>query len=217
VANAKTKTAPSADIPLRERILYAAFSAFMEKGYDGTSTLEIATRAKVSKRELYALFRTKQEMFAAGVAARARRMHGPLELPLARDVGAFERTLMDFATTFLREICNPVVVGVWRLAAVEAVRSPELARIIDESGRLPNVRALTHFLTQAQSSGVICDGDPVEMTRQFFSLLSGDLLLRLILRIAEPPGDAEVARRARVATHVLLTLYPAKALRREGA
>jgi AcrR family transcriptional regulator len=42
--------------PMRERILRAAFLAFMEDGYAGTSTLDIATRAKVSKRDLYANF-----------------------------------------------------------------------------------------------------------------------------------------------------------------
>jgi AcrR family transcriptional regulator len=212
VAKAKAKVrakAAAPDTPLKERILHAAFGAFIEKGYEGTSTLEIATRAKVSKRELYALFRTKQEMFAAGVAARARRMHGPLDLPLAHDVGAFERTLADFGTTFLREACSAQVIGVWRLAAVEAVRSPELARIIDVSGREPNVRALVDFLTQAQSSGIV-GGDPDQMCRQFFALLSGDLLLRLILRVAEPPGETEIERRAQAATRALITLYPAK-------
>jgi AcrR family transcriptional regulator len=37
---------------VRERILEAAFAAFMKSGYAMTSTLEIATRARVSKREL---------------------------------------------------------------------------------------------------------------------------------------------------------------------
>jgi hypothetical protein len=39
----------------RERILDAAFASFMKSGYATTSTLEIATRARVSKRELYAV------------------------------------------------------------------------------------------------------------------------------------------------------------------
>ena len=40
-------------VPDRQRILGAAFSAFMANGYAETSTLEIATRARVSKRALY--------------------------------------------------------------------------------------------------------------------------------------------------------------------
>jgi AcrR family transcriptional regulator len=38
---------------VRERILKAAFAAFKKSGYATASTLEIATRARVSKRELY--------------------------------------------------------------------------------------------------------------------------------------------------------------------
>ena len=47
---------------VRERILDAAFTAFMKSGYAAASMLEIATRASVSKRELYALVGNKQEM-----------------------------------------------------------------------------------------------------------------------------------------------------------
>jgi len=39
---------------VRGRILDAAFAAFMKSGYATASMLEIATRARVSKRELYA-------------------------------------------------------------------------------------------------------------------------------------------------------------------
>ncbi len=50
---------------VRQRILEAAFAAFREKGYAGATTREIATRAKVSKRDLYTLFPDKQTMLAA--------------------------------------------------------------------------------------------------------------------------------------------------------
>src|SRR5262252_6977570 len=50
---------------VRTRILDAAFAAFMKNGYAATSTLEIATRARVSKRELYTEVGNKQEMLIA--------------------------------------------------------------------------------------------------------------------------------------------------------
>src|SRR3569833_2464763 len=62
---------------VRGRILDAAFAAFMENGYAAASTLEIATRARVSKRELYALVGNKQEMLIACINARASRGRGP--------------------------------------------------------------------------------------------------------------------------------------------
>jgi AcrR family transcriptional regulator len=51
--------------PVRQRIVAAAFSVFSERGYQGSNTLEIATRARVSKRALYALVGNKQEMLVA--------------------------------------------------------------------------------------------------------------------------------------------------------
>jgi hypothetical protein len=41
---------------VRERVRKAGFAEFCKRGFSGASTLEIATRAKVSKRDLYALF-----------------------------------------------------------------------------------------------------------------------------------------------------------------
>src|SRR5258708_9083733 len=67
---------------VRERILDAAFAAFMKNGYATTSTLEIATRARVSKRELYALVGNKQEMLMASISERAKRFDVPAELPV---------------------------------------------------------------------------------------------------------------------------------------
>ena len=59
---------------MRQRILHAAFHAFTENGYAGTSTLAIATRAKVSKRDLYGLFENKQAMLVACIKSRTAAM-----------------------------------------------------------------------------------------------------------------------------------------------
>jgi AcrR family transcriptional regulator len=65
---------------VRKRILGAALSAFMEGGYAQTSTLEIATRARVSKRELYSLFGNKEAMLVACITERARRFEDHVAL-----------------------------------------------------------------------------------------------------------------------------------------
>jgi AcrR family transcriptional regulator len=100
--------------PSRERILNAAFSAFTEKGYARTSTLEIATRAKVSKRELYALCADKSALLRDAVTERAKRMRLALELPAAKDGGALATTLTAFGTAIMRGVCEA---GSGRLSA----------------------------------------------------------------------------------------------------
>ena len=69
---------------MSKRILGAAFKSFVEKGYAGTSTLEIATRAKVSARDLYASVGNKQAILVAGIRDRTAKMQLRPELPVPR-------------------------------------------------------------------------------------------------------------------------------------
>ena len=66
------------DTDRRQSIVGAAFSVLMEKGYAGASTLEIARRARVSKRELYAEFGSKAGILEALIASTSSRMQVPL-------------------------------------------------------------------------------------------------------------------------------------------
>ena len=81
---------------VREHILKAAFAAFMESGYSTASMLEIATRARVSKREIYALVGNKQETLIACISERAKRLEVPADLPVLRDRKALAQVLASF-------------------------------------------------------------------------------------------------------------------------
>src|SRR5262249_60472114 len=89
---------------VRERILDAAFAAFVKSGYAAASMLEIATRARVSKRELYALVGNKQEMLIACITERAKRFDVPAHLPALRDRKALEQALASLGAKLLHEI-----------------------------------------------------------------------------------------------------------------
>ena len=140
---------------VRERILEAAFAAFMKSGYATTSTLEIATRARVSKRELYALVGNKQEMLIACISERAKRLDVPADLPVLRDRETLEQVLASFGTKLVREISDPTVIAVFRLAIAEAVQAPEVARALNSIGREASRAALRKIMAQAQASGLL--------------------------------------------------------------
>jgi AcrR family transcriptional regulator len=195
------------ETPVRQRILSAAFSAFTEAGYAETSTLEIARRARVSKRELYAVVGNKQEMLVACIRERAKRLQAPADLPEPRDRDTLERTLVAFGTQLLRETTNPVVIAVFRLAIAEAVRAPEVARALHSLGHQTSRTALTAIMAQAQSHRLL-NGGPPEMAEQFAALLWGDLMISLLLRIVDTPAPREITRRARSAATAFLQLHP---------
>ena len=192
--------------PLQGRILEAAFCTFMEKGYAATSMLEIATRAKVSKREIYAVWEDKAALLRDAIADRAQRMRLPLELPAPKDRGALAATLTAFGAAILRGVCNPAVRAVYWLAISESGSAPEVARLL-EKARGENRAALTRTLALAQAAGLIA-GEPAAMAVDFFGLLWGDLLLQMLLRVAAPPTSQGMDKMAREAAEKFLRLYP---------
>ena len=202
-----TERRESEDATVRARILDAAFTVFMERGYAATSTLEIATRARVSKRELYALVGNKQEMLVECISARSRRLRVPADFPVAHDRETLAHVLASLGTQLVREITDPTVVAVFRLAIAEAVHAPEVAQTLDSIGREASRAALRQIMAQAQTSGLLI-GRPAELADQFGGLLWGNLLVSLLLGVAEQPNSREVAARARDATAAFLTLHP---------
>jgi len=192
---------------VRERILTAAFEAFHERGYAATSTLEIATRARVSKRELYALVGNKQKMLIAAIGERAKRFKVLADMPMLRDRATLAQVLRAFGTQLVREVTDPTVVGVFRLAIAEAVQAPEVAQTLDSLGRETGRAALRNIMTEARAAGLI-DGSPADLAEQFAGLLWRDLLISLLLGVAQRPNLRATETRARDAAEAFLRLHP---------
>ena len=196
---------------VRRRILDAAFAAFMKHGYASSSTLEIATRARVSKRELYTLVGNKHEMLVACISARAKRLQIHADLPVPHDRESLERVLTSLGTQLLRETTDPTVVAVFRLAIAEAVNAPEVAQTLDSIGRETSRAAVRQIMTQAVTSGLL-QGRAAELAEQFGVLLWGNLMIGLLLGVAGRPNSREIVARARAATAAFLQLHPLPAL-----
>ena len=192
---------------VRKRILKAAFAAFTKSGYATASTLEIATRARVSKRELYALVGNKQEMLIACIGERARRFDVPADLPVPCDRETLAKVLASFGTKLVREATDPTVIAVFRLAISEVIHAPEVARALDSIARETSRAALRKIMARAQASGLLTGG-PAELAKEFAGLLWRDLQVSLLLGVAERPNSREIARRARDAAAAFLKLHP---------
>jgi AcrR family transcriptional regulator len=195
------------DETARARILEAAFAAFMKSGYAETSTLEIATRARVSKRELYALVGNKQEMLIACISERAKRLEVPAGLPVLRDRETLAQVLTSFGTKLVREVSDPTVIAVFRLAIGEAVQAPEVARALNSIGREASRAGLRKIMAEAQASGLLT-GRPADLAAQFTGLLWRDLMVSLLLGVSERPNPREIAERAHDAAAAFLQLHP---------
>ncbi len=214
VTKKSAKPVPAAEggNPVRARILEAAFSAFMERGFAETSTLEIATRARASKRELYAEFGSKQDMLLACIRQRAERLKLPVDLPEITDRHTLHQALVAFGTQLMREVSDPTVVAVFRLAISEAVRAPEVAQTLADVAIAASREALREIMRRGIDARVLGGGAP-EMAEHFAGLLWGSRMVGLLLNIAERPSAREIAARAERAASAFLLAYPVPARR----
>jgi len=189
-------------------VLNAAFTLFREQGFSSTSMLDIVTLARISKRDLYALFNNKHALLAAMINERAQQMRRPLDptTPVPQSREALAALLVEFGVAILSTVCQPEVLTVFRLAIAESDRAPEIARTLHRNGRQANQKALTELVRKAQSLGLVPAGDPGALAAGYISELWGDLLIRLLMRIRQTPTKREIEVRARAATETLMAL-----------
>jgi AcrR family transcriptional regulator len=193
---------------IRDRVLKAAFTLFREHGFSSTSMLDIVTAARVSKRDLYALFDNKHALLAACISERAERMRRPLDTatPAPDTREALAALLVEFGISILKTVCHPDVLTVFRLAIAESDRAPAIGRTLDSSGRDANHKALAELVGKGQAQGLIHAGDPAALAARYLAVLWGDLLIRLLMRVCKAPTEREILPRARAATETLLAL-----------
>ncbi|MBV8776375.1 MAG: TetR/AcrR family transcriptional regulator, partial [Alphaproteobacteria bacterium] len=134
-------------------LLNTASRLFLKHGFDALSIDEIAKRAAVAKRFIYARYRDKAELFVAAVehclADRLEALHA-FE-PSARRA---EAGLVDFGRTLLRIALQPDTLALQRLFLGAAHRFPELTRLFIARTRRRGLgeieRVLNHYAAKGQ-------------------------------------------------------------------
>jgi len=207
-ADSPESPVPFKPLSIRDRVLAAAFDLFREHGFSSTSMLDIVTRARVSKRDLYALFKNKHALLAACIGERTQQMRLPLDpaVPMPQTRRALAALLVELGVSILKTVCLPEVLTVFRLAIAESDRAPGIARALDNSGRGANLKALTELIEKAQALGLVVSGDPDVLAARYFAVLLADLQIRLLLRVRQAPTKREIDARARTATETLTAL-----------
>ncbi|MCX7381466.1 MAG: TetR/AcrR family transcriptional regulator [Alphaproteobacteria bacterium] len=191
----------------RQRIVQAAMELFMARGYAATSTLAIATAAKVSKRDLYAAFSTKQAILAACVRQRAGAMQAPLLLERPANKPELIAILERYGAGLRIGVTDPKVIAAYRLAIQEAPYNPELAQTLREEGRMAAFNAVAALLREAQSAGVLRPGPVEPMAGLYLALLIGDLVLEHLLGYTEAGGEEQARHFSEHATRALIAFH----------
>ncbi|MCK9631672.1 MAG: TetR/AcrR family transcriptional regulator [Methanoregula sp.] len=135
---------------VKQKIVFAAFTLFIEKGYHGTTMGEIAESLGVTKPALYQYFPGKEDLFAA-VAEHARQeFKGTLERAYAgRNIRDGSAALFDALLNYV-----PQFNGMYSEMLLLATRNDRLRTVLVQD-RTEDIRVIERFISRQQETGLI--------------------------------------------------------------
>lgn len=184
-----------------ERLVEIAAAMFMERGFDATTIDAVAEAASVGKATVYARYRDKAELFAAVLRRQIDRWF-PRDEPAVPTDARLDDVLLDIARRMLATALTPEAVAISRIIMSQAVRFPDLARLVHTEGSQRKVASLSELLRVYAAKGEIAVEDPEMAAELFTSLVIGRQTRLAILGIEV--DRAHLDRRLRAAVALFL-------------
>jgi AcrR family transcriptional regulator len=173
-------------------------------GYGAANMDGIARRAGMSKKTIYQIFETKQELFAAVIDSRRNALAAMIESQGADASRAPEHLLRQFLRQIARFVLAPRQAALYRLAVAESQRAPELANAFCREGSTKVCSPLTEWLAAQHERGVLHVPDPTGAAKMLFYMAIADLQMRGLIGECHAPDDTLIDERVDQAVSVFL-------------
>lgn len=193
-------------------ILATTVEIFLAKGYDRTSTDEIAAGASVSKQTLYKYYRDKDALIGAAIqsliSAAERQGADALDALAASD--DLERDLRLFARQHIADVIQPEIMQMRRRLIGAADRFPELARAWYRAAPQRGHEMLARILERLRERGLLTFKDPLIAAEHLNWLILSIPLNRAMFDIDAPASREEYDHYADAAIDAFLGAYGAR-------
>ena len=202
------------DVAKREAIIRAANTLFMKNGYGLTSMEAVAKKADVSKLTIYSHFANKDELFKAVITQRCNRL-GTAEGFMALADQPVEKALLQLGINFTSLIFTQDSIRLHSIMQAEASRHPKVVQIFFDAGPKRVREAFGKLLQAWNDQKQLAIPDIAKATDQFFSLLKGEMLMKVMLLRMEMPSKAELNDHVHATVDFFLAAYKPKSKQRK--
>jgi TetR/AcrR family transcriptional regulator, mexJK operon transcriptional repressor len=170
-----------------ELIICAAREAFLEKGYDGVSMDEVASRAGVAKQTVYARYASKDALFLAVCESLQGRMLSAIS---AAESLPIRDRLQQIARELLELVLDPSSLSLSRIALGASYRFPTLGHSIYGARINKLHEILACILEQAAQDGCLAVSDPRVAAEQFLALVrANSTSIAYTIQASDLPGS----------------------------
>jgi AcrR family transcriptional regulator len=196
------------------RILTAAFEVFSKGSFWDATTEEIARRARVSKRDIYALFPDKHAILTAVIGMVLEAGDDNLRRAIAdSDEGrvAQREKLEVIGLAVMSEILSPVTGFVSRLAASESIKCPAVGTVYFDNWYTSRSKQIAEIFSRvlAQKKSRKRDScDPSQASQHFVALIAHLPQLTAAVGMGTAWTPKSVQSHVRNAVDCFLSAYP---------
>jgi len=174
---------------VRKKIVEAAYSLFLDKGYHATTMSSIAESLGVTKPAIYQYFPGKEDLYAAVAEHGREELASILERSFNnRDLRSGSEVLFDTLTQYTPQFNS--MYSEMMLLAVHNERIRELLR----KDRIEDIRLVEQFVVRQQAKGLISG----QLNPRILSIASDALINGLLVDIMAGM-DKEVAKEVWIA------------------
>ncbi|ACF00698.1 transcriptional regulator, TetR family [Rhodopseudomonas palustris TIE-1] len=193
----------------RDAILDTAAEVFKERGLEGASMSEIASRLGGSKATLYGYFPSKEELFVhVALRVAGKQILGMYENLEARATDDPERVLTEFGKKLLHRVLVEDATTAHRLAVAHG-RIGNLGRIFYDAGPGKAVEAFTRYIDAATKAGRLHAANPGAAAHHLLALLESEIAYRRRLQFDDAISASEIDQCVGRAVTVFLAAYAA--------
>lgn len=177
----------------QRRVIEAALDVFVEKGFAGASTAEIAKKAGVAEGTLFKQYKTKKDLLIGVVAPLLARFVAPTLIKDVRAIFDDEHANVEALLTALYTDRLAFIRAHQRMMRIAIQELPFHADVRDQAKGVvlrelwPSVSGAIRRL---QAKGEIIDGDPATIMRMFVASLFSYVIVRDVLAPERAWDDA---------------------------
>lgn len=180
---------------LLDRLIRAAIDILSEQAADAEfSVTEVARRAGISKRTVYTVVASKEELIAHVIGRGAGVVTPLLDLPVATAADA-RAVLARFLEEWVAFVCGPLAVGIYVMAIRERCRYPAIGAAYYQGRSDQGLQQLAAWIERMQRKGFIAGGDPVLTADLALTMAAAERQRMLALGIDAPVTAEQMERR----------------------
>jgi AcrR family transcriptional regulator len=159
------------------RILAVALEVFSEYSFEDAATDEIARRARISKRDIYATFSDKHELLSGVVRMVLQADDEQLSTVMSQceEFSSLQEKLDLIGLALMSQVLSPATGFVARLISSESIKRPEIGAIYFDAWYARRCDTISHFLSQHITKPKRRKADPldtIEAARHYTALIA---------------------------------------------